>query len=115
MALTATQLTDFRGDLGIGSGTTVFTDAELNRFYARTSSSYELAVALAVRQLMMNAARFNDYTAGYNEEKKSQVFAQLKQMYEFWLAEAGGGLAPLVAGTIEQDLIEPFSVTEYSS
>ena len=115
MALTATQLADMQADLGIGSDAAVFTNAELNRLYDRASSGYELAVAMAVRQLLMNAARFNDYTAGMNTEKKSQVFAQLKVMYEFWLAEAGGGLAPLVAGTIEQDLIEPFSVTEYSS
>jgi len=113
MALTATQLTDIRADLGIGSDEAVFTDAELNRFYARADSGYELAVAIAVRQLMITAAKFNDYTAGYNEEKKSQIFAQLKQMYEFWLAEAGG-LAPLTAGTIEQDLIEPYSITEYA-
>jgi len=114
VALSETQLTDIQADLGIGSDEAVFTDAELNRLYARADSGYELAVAMAVRQLMINAARFNDYTAGHNQESKSQVFAQLKEMYEFWLAEAGGP-APLTAGTIEQDLIEPYSVTEYSS
>ena len=111
--LTATQLADIQADLGIGSDAAVFTDAELNRLYTRAFSSYELAAALAIRQLMINAARFNDYTAGLTAEKKSQVFTQLKEMYEFWLTEAGG-LAPLVAGTIEQDMIEPYSTTEYT-
>ena len=111
--LTATQLTDIQADLGIGSDAAVFTDAELSRLYTRASSSYELAVAFAIRQLMINAARFNDYTAGVTAERKSQVFAQLQAMYEFWLAEAGG-LSPVQAGTIEQDLIEPYSTTEYT-
>jgi len=107
MALSATQLTDIQADLGISDDEAVFTDAELNRLYARADSSYTMAVAMAIRQLLITAAKFNDYTAGYTAEKKSQVFQQLKQMYEVWLAEAGGGLAPLVSGTLEQDFIEP--------
>ena len=114
MALTTIQLADMQADLGIDSHETVFTDDELDRLYDRASSDYATAMAYAVRQLLMNAARFNDYTAGMNTEKKSQVFAQLKAMYEMWVAEAGGGLVPLVSGTIEQDLIEPYSTTEYT-
>jgi len=114
MALSAAQLTDFQADIGIGSDAAVFTDAELNRLYARASSEYDLAVAMAFEQLMSTAAKFNDYTAGYTAEKKSQVFAQLEKMADRWAAKAGYGAPSVVAGTIEQDLIEPFSVTEYT-
>ena len=115
MALTATQLADIQADLGISDDEAVFTDDELDRLYDRADSSYELTVALAVRQLLMTAAKRNDYTAGMSTEKKSQVFAQLKQMYEVWMTEAGGGYAPLVEGTIVQDFQEPGDTsTEYS-
>lgn len=117
MALTVTQLTDMRRDLGIGDDGAVFTDPELNRLYERaggTADDYPLAVAMALRQLMVDAAKLNDYTAGSSSEKKSQVFAQLKLMYKFWAAEAGGGLVPIVSGTITQDFMEPAeSTSEY--
>jgi len=113
MALTVTQLTDLQRDIGIGSDEAVFTDDELNRLYSR-AGSYAGAVAYAVRQLLMDAARFNDYTVDKTKESRSQIFAHLKQMYDLWSAEAGIGTPPLVAGTIEQDLIEPFSTTEYT-
>lgn len=113
--LTSDQLADMQGDLGIGADESVFTDAELNRLYTRASSSYELAVAMGFRQLMADAAKFNDYTAGQSRESKSQVFAHLKDMSEMWMREAGGGLAPLTSGTIIQDFQEPDSEdSEYS-
>lgn len=114
MALSATQLTDIQADLGIGSDASVFTDAELNRLFARADSDYNLAVLYAIRQILTNAARFHDYTRGDDADKKQQVFANLEKIYDRWEAETGGG-APLVVGTIEQDLIEPYSITEYAS
>jgi len=119
MALTAAQLTDLQRDIGIGSDEAVFTDDELNRLFARTSSDYAMAVMYALRQLLVNAARFNNYirytsSGQATREDKSQIFDHLKEMYELWAAEAGGGAAPLVSGTIEQDLIEPYSTTEYT-
>jgi hypothetical protein len=88
MALTATQRTDFQGDIGIGSDEAVFTNAELDRLYARSDSDYNGAVYLAWRQLMADAAKFNDYTAGQTQEKKSQVYDHIKDMVEFWKDEA---------------------------
>ena len=115
MALTSDQLADMQGDLGIGSDEAVFTDAELNRLFARAESGYELAVAMGFRQLMADAAKFNDYTAGQSKESKSQVFEHLEKMFKFWMAEAGGGMAPLMAGTIILDFQEPGgSGSEYS-
>ncbi len=113
MALSTDQLTDIQADIGIGSDESVFEDAELNRLYARADSDYSLAVLYAIRQILTNAARFHDYTRGDDADKKSQVFDNLKEIYEVWLAEIGGG-APLVVGTFERDMIEPTSVTEYS-
>jgi hypothetical protein len=108
MALTADQLSDMQADLGISNSQAVFTDTELNRLYARAESSYELAVTMAFRQLMADAAKFNDYTAGQSSERKSQVFDHIKAMCEWWTKEAGlGGLVPLSAGTIIQDFQEP--------
>ena len=114
MALTATQLTDFQADIGISSDGGVFTDAELNRLYARAGSDYNLAVLYAIRQILVDAARFDDYSRNETSESKSQVFEHLKELYSLWASEMGGGAVPLVTGTIEQDLIEPFSTTEYT-
>ena len=113
MALTAAQLTDLQRDIGIGSDEAIFTDDELERLFARADSGYAMTVAYALRQLLVNAARLNDYVrytgsgGAATRESKSQVFAHLRQMYDLWLAEAGGGLAPLVSGTVKQDFIEP--------
>ena len=82
--LTADQLSDMQADLGIGTDESVFTDDELNRLYTRASGGYTAAVVLAIRQLLMNAAKLNDYTAGETSEKKSQVFNHLKDLLEYW-------------------------------
>ena len=114
MALSTDQLSDLQADIGIGSDESVFDDDELNRLFARADSDYNLAVFYAIRQLSQNAARFHDYTRGDDADKKQQVFANLEKMYAKWQTETGGG-APLVVGSFERDLIEPFSATEYSS
>ena len=68
--LSAAQLGDIQGDLGIGSDGAVFTDSELHRLYTRADSDYELTVVYALEQLMVDAAKLNDYTAGSSSEKK---------------------------------------------
>jgi len=88
MALTTAQRADIQADLGIDSGETVFTNDELDRLYTRADSDYNGAVYLAWRQLMADAAKFNDYTAGQTEEKKSQIFEHIKAMVDFWKDEA---------------------------
>lgn len=80
--LTTQQLDDFRAD--IGDTNRAFTDAELQRLYERADGSYAGAVVLALRQLMMNAVKFTDYSAGANSEKRSQIFAQLRVMVAEW-------------------------------
>lgn len=84
MALTSDQIVDLRGDLGDTGATPAFSDAELDRLYVRAAESYEQTVVMAIDQLLMNAAKLNDYTAGQTHEKKSQVFDHLKSMRAIW-------------------------------
>ncbi len=106
MALSDDQITDLRADLGIQSAGAVFTDAELDRLYTRADGDYDLAVVYAIDQLLMDAAKFNDYTAGSSSEKKSQVFAQLKDVRTLWAERAGVVGGVMRAGVIDLDFME---------
>lgn len=93
MALTTDQLSDFRADVGDQTAPYAFTDAELERLYVRAADDYPAnpyagAVAMAFGQLLSNAAKLNDYVAGQTQEKKSQIFAHLKERLSFWEAKA---------------------------
>lgn len=88
MGLTAAQLTDMQGDLGISSDQTVFTNAELDRLYTRASEDYNTAVYLGFRQLLADANKFFDYTVGQTSIKRSQVREHLKEMAGFWREES---------------------------
>lgn len=98
-SLTSDQLVDMQGDLGISTDQAVFTDAELNRLFDRAGGSYNLAVSLGVRQLLISAAKFNDYTLGQTQERKSQVFANLKDLYDMWRSAADEGQQIRIVGT----------------
>lgn len=98
MSLTSDQLSDMQADLGIGSDESVFTDAELNRLYTRADSDYSTAVVLAIRQLTMNAAKLNDYTAGQTSESKSQIFKNLKEMLAYWEEQAQANTQVKIVG-----------------
>lgn len=87
-SLTSDQRTDMQGDLGIGSDESVFTNSELDRLYTRAGESYDKAVYLATRQLLANAVKFHDYTAGMTKVQKSQIYDHLKEQVEFWKDEA---------------------------
>lgn len=83
MTLTATQLADFRADIGDATAT-VFTDIELNRLYERASENYAQAIVLALRQLLANAAKLHDYRLAQSTESLSQVFSNVKQLLQYW-------------------------------
>lgn len=106
MSLTTAQRTDMQADLGISNDQAVFTNAELDRLYERASSDYELAMCYALDQLLMDAAKLNDYTAGASSEKKSQVFDHLKDVRAAWGQRAGVGYGALGAGVIDLDFME---------
>lgn len=82
MPLDADQLTDFRGD--IGDTNSVFSDAELQRLYARASDDYNTAVVGAIDQLIASASKFADYTQNQSQEKKSQIFEHLLKLRAIW-------------------------------
>lgn len=86
--LTAAQLLDIQGDLGISADETVFTDAELNRLYARAAEDYALAVYFGYRQLLADAAKLHNYRLAQEHIERSQVFDHVKAMAEFWQEEA---------------------------
>ena len=88
MALTADQLADMQGDLGITADQAVFTDAELNRLFARTDSDYNGAVYLAYRQLLADATKLFNYTVGQTKIEREKVFDHVKAMVDFWKAES---------------------------
>jgi hypothetical protein len=83
--LTAQQQNDIRRDLGIPDGNqTVFTDAEFDRLYERAEGSYEQMLVLALRQLLMDAAKRNSYVAGQTSEKLNEVFDNLYRMLDYY-------------------------------
>lgn len=83
--MTTEQQADIRADLAIpAANQTVFTDAEFNRLFTRADGNYDQTVVLALRQLRMNAAKFNDYTAGQTSERKQQIFANLGDMLQYY-------------------------------
>jgi len=87
---TAQQIGDLRADVGDEGASPAFTDDEITRLWARVSGAsrevvqFEATLALMYRQLLANAAKFADYTAGDTEEKRSQVFKHLQAMYKMY-------------------------------
>jgi hypothetical protein len=102
MALSATQITDMQGDLGITSDQAVFTDAELNRLYERSDSDYNGAVYLAWRQLLADSAKFYNYTVGQTRIERAQTFKNVQAMADLWRDEArSAGNEVLIVGLSE--------------
>jgi hypothetical protein len=107
--LTAAQITDFRED--IADTNSAFSDAQLQRLYNRADGDYQKAVVLALRQLWMNAAKFNDYTAGESVERKNQIFDNLERTLAKWEGIAGMAGGQLEAGTVDHGLDQDASTS----
>lgn len=88
MALTTDQLADLQADLGIDDSEAVFTDAELERLFARAGEDYPTAVYYAWRQLLAASTKYIDYRVAQTEEKRSQVYSHIKDMVAYWGAES---------------------------
>lgn len=91
MSLSAEQLTDFRADLGDQTQPYAFTDLELERLYER-AGSYNGAKLLAIDQLIMNAAKFYNYKAGYTQQDEAEVFKNLVRVREILQTQGNGFL-----------------------
>jgi hypothetical protein len=85
--LTATQISDLRADIGDEDTPYAFTDAEFQRLWVRASENYNYTVVLALRQLLMNAAKFYDYVSGFTRQEQEKVFGHLKSMHDLWQAQ----------------------------
>ncbi len=88
MTLSANLLGDLQGDIGISNDQSVFTDTELERLYTRAEYNQDLTVYYAFRQLLANANKFYDYSAGMTSEKRSQIRSNLKDSVEMWEKES---------------------------
>jgi len=117
--LTATELTDLQNDLGITDDESVFTDEELHRNHNRVIDDLGEVNLAAVRvycfrQLVSQAARLFNYTAGQSKVSRKQVRDNLRQDLAMWREEAGlvGGI--IAAGTIDLDLDEAEPTTASS-
>jgi hypothetical protein len=87
MALTAQQILDIRGDLGIGaSGASdqIFSDTELNALFDRAAEDYNLAVYFGWRQTLASSAKWIDYQVAQTKVSRSQAFDHIKAMVAFW-------------------------------
>jgi hypothetical protein len=87
--LTATQLTDIRAD--VGDSNSAFSDAELQRIWVRVANAsddetrWDALKAMIFEQLLNDASKMHDYTAGAVSHKLSQVYDQLEKRYKEYL------------------------------
>jgi hypothetical protein len=86
--LTAAQRADMQGDLGISFDGSVFSNTELDRLYTRASSDYNLAVFYGYRQLLAQANKFFNYTAGMTRIQRNQMRDNIRDAMDFWKDEA---------------------------
>jgi len=98
MTLTAQEIADFRADIGdegyIDPDTSetvyTFTNDELNRLSDRASGNALDARILAYRQLLANAVKFTNYTAGQTSESREAIFKHLQSMLGIYEAQRRG-------------------------
>jgi hypothetical protein len=114
--LTADQVLDLRGDLGLKGLTDqesnkVFTDEELNRLYNRAGGDYDTTVVYGFRQILADTVKYHVYLTGQPEGDKDQTFRNLQAMLDMWKLAAGitgdEGLGTLRVGTISLGLNTP--------
>ncbi len=86
--LSSDQISDFRADIGDQLSPYAFTDTELQRLYTRKDENYDRALLLAIDQLLANAAKLYDYTAGYTRMSRDQVFNHLMDLRKLIAARA---------------------------
>lgn len=91
MTITQTQINDLRLDAGLPADTeTVFDNDEMDRIWTRVSGAssdakrHEAALGLMYRQLLSNAAKLNDYRIATSSENKSQIFKNIKTLYDMY-------------------------------
>lgn len=85
MSLTPEEIIDFREDIGDTNTPPAFSDPKIQRLYERTGD-YHRAVLMAFDQLISSSTVFNDYTQNASQEKKQQIFENLRKARADWAA-----------------------------
>jgi hypothetical protein len=88
MPLTAPQTLDMLGDLAAGNLDDVFSQTELDRFYARAGDDYNLAVYYGWRQIFAASTKWVDYQVAQTRVSRSQASGQIKEALKFWQDES---------------------------
>lgn len=84
--LTATQITDIRAD--VGDTKEAFSDAALQRLWVRVENAsseevrWDALKAIIFDQLLSDATKLHDYTAGAVQHKLSKVYDQLEKRFK---------------------------------
>lgn len=112
MALTAAQRMDLAADVGIADDESVFSDAELDRNYARESNNYKRAVVRTLWQLLADPVKFKRYAECVSEDERKGLRASLEKRLARAEKDAGMAGGSLSAGTMTLGLDQPDPATD---
>lgn len=88
-AITTADRSYIRRKIGDTAVTPLFSDSDLDTIWTDAGESRMKAVVECLQELMVNAAKFNDYTLGQTSEKKQQIFQNLQMMVAYWQEQVG--------------------------
>ena len=80
-----------RRKLGDTSTPYAFSDAELDDLYAQADNNFDRAIRDGFNELLADAAKLSDYTAGASSERRAQVFDNLTRLRDWWADRARNG------------------------
>lgn len=70
-----------------------FSDPQLDDIWVEAGGNLTRALLICFEELMLDAARFNDYTQNETQEKKQQVFENLKKSVGYLKDKLDGEVA----------------------
>lgn len=101
-AITSADRDYIRRKVGDTAATPLFSDSDLDTIWDDAGENRKQSIVECMEELLINAAKFNDYTIGQTSEKKQQIFQNLQMMVDYWRAQVEGaqqykmvGLAPV--------------------
>lgn len=97
-AITADDRNYIRRKVGDTGATLLFSDSDLADIWTDAGEDRQQAILECLQELMINAAKFNDYTIGQTSEKKQQVFENLQRMVAYWEKEVRSGVQYKMVG-----------------
>jgi hypothetical protein len=96
--LTSEQQSRLRRKLAIADADqTIFTDAQYNDMYTEAEADFNFTIVLAIRDLLMGAAKLSKYTQGQSSEDPTMIAENLRKMLDYYEsvvpASLTGGIA----------------------